>query len=485
MKKIKKSNRGLTFSLPAEHQDRIGTKFRYVISRDKSEIYIISDPDGTSTVSRKKSGKIYKPLYDIRSQEVRTLVSEADYMEVTDASDRIIVHIYRREKTGLGTVFFFSDFQKEDYILGEKTGEIILKKASGDSFVTLPELGYVNGNVFPEWDERKERKHIQNVYDTISLFSGAGLLDYSFKGPNIRFVYAVDFDKDACLTYRHNIGPHIHCQDIITVNEDDIPDGDIVIGGPCCQAYSSVNHNNQNSAIAEQKRLLIDDFCRIVKAKNPLVFVMENVPEFLTQKDAMYLKRVEERLSSYALSTTILDDTRLGGYTRRKRAIVIGSLIGKIVLPSITVSVMHTVRDALSKVDKSWFNWMDCSKPSPLTLERMSFVPPGGNWKDLPKELQTKSKFSNMYRRLSWDEPAITLANWRKCCITHPDENRILNVSEAAALMGLDKSFQVYGHSLDSKQQQIANGVTQHMGRFIKEHILVALDKFKLSICPL
>ena len=487
MKKIKKSNRGLTFSLSADYQERIGTKFRYVISTEKSEIYIISDPDGTGTVSRKKSGGKYKPLYDLRSKAVRELVSQADYLEVTNTPQQIVVHIYKEEKADIGSVFFFSDYkEKQTDILGEQTGEIIIQKAVGmsDTYVSLSELGFISGKIHPEWMEAEEQQNVKNVYDTISLFSGAGLLDYSFKGPEIRFVYAVDFNKDACETYRFNIGSHIHCQDIRTVDVDDIPNGDIVIGGPCCQAYSSVNHNNQNTAAAEAKLLLIDDFCRIVKAKKPLVFVVENVPEFLTKRNAMYLKRVEDMLPDYDLTTTVLHDTRLGGYTMRKRAIVIGSLIGKIILPSITISAVHTVRDALSRVNDTWFNWNDCSKPSELTLKRISFVPQGGNWKDIPKEYQTKSKFSNMYHRLSWDKPAITLANWRKCCISHPEENRILNVSEAAALMGLDKSFRIYGNSLDSKQQQVANGVTQHMGQFIKKHIIMALDKFRLSICP-
>ena len=66
--------------------------------------------------------------------------------------------------------------------------------------------------------------------------------------------------------------------------------------------------------------------------------------------------------------------------------------------------------------------------------------------------------------------------NWRKINLTHPEENRILNVSEAAALMGLPKEFKVFGSTLNAKQQQIGNGVTQAIGKFVKKYVLQALN---------
>lgn len=83
MKKLKRSERGLTFLL--EDASKIGTKFRYFINKEKSEIVIVADASGKGTVSRKKSGERYKALYDIRSQEVKNLVSEADYIKCAES----------------------------------------------------------------------------------------------------------------------------------------------------------------------------------------------------------------------------------------------------------------------------------------------------------------------------------------------------------------------------------------------------------------
>lgn len=101
-------------------------------------------------------------------------------------------------------------------------------------------------------------------------------------------------------------------------------------------------------------------------------------------------------------------------------------------------------------------------------------IPEGGNWRDLPKEMWTKSVHSNMYRRLDRKKPSIAIANWRKYLLSPPkwddsgDWDRILSVSEAAALQGFEKDF-VFCGSMNAKQQQVANGVTYAIGRFIKD----------------
>lgn len=499
MKQIKKSNRGLTFSLSDER--RIGTKFRYFINKKDNEILIVEDENGTGTVSRKKSGKTFKPLYDIRTKEVRDMVSSADYMEVEDAGEKIIVHVYRKIRE-IKNAISNNVIRIEDLFMS-KYGEIVLDGTTGCGGITQPEFRFGKPTLFNEdyWSYlcsqapisykkafTKEKKTIEKIYDVVSLFSGGGLLDYSFKDPKFRFVYGCDFDKDACETYRANIGNHIVCDDIRNIQASDIPNCDLVIGGPCCQGYSNANRIDINEDTAKQKRLLIDDYVRIVKEKQPSIFVIENVPQLLTKENGLYIDKVLNGLSEYKITCTVISDEAVGGYTTRKRAIVIGSKLGEINLPDTTIHTVNTVRDALTKVDSSWFNWNDCTNPGEGTKMLMSYVPEGGNWENIPEEvvIQYRSSHkpfkkgvtqSNTYKRLAMDRPGVTVPNWRKCILIHPTENRILNVSEAAALMGLDKNFKVLGSSLDAKQQIIGNGVTQAIGKIIKEHVLNAFER--------
>lgn len=465
-KTLKPSRRGLTFSLD-EETFKIGSRFRYFIDTQKQEIVIVADENGKNTVCRKKSGKKYKPLFDLRSNEVKKLCEKAEYMEVELLEDKIIVHTY--EKLRSRFKLLKNSCPNINGVVVEKTGEIVLNKAVGSSY--------------SESSIKTFQRELNHVYDVVSLFSGAGLLDYSFMDPKVRLVFGLDFDENACMTYRHNIGSHIACMDIRNLDAKEVPDADILIGGPSCQAFSNANRKNIDSEEGEEKRLLIDEYIRVVKEKQPKVFVIENVPQFLTKDNRLYINKVYEELSGYEITESIVADNEVGGYTTRKRAIVIGSRIGKIELPKIKVAASKTAGDALSKVDSTWENYNDVTFPRENTVKCMSYVPEGGNWKDIPSDVKKfgPSTQSNTYRRLAWYEPSPTIANWRKCILIHPKENRILTVSEAAALMGLNKNFPILGDSLDSKQQQVANGVTQAIGRFVKKYVLNALDEYYKS----
>lgn len=192
----------------------------------------------------------------------------------------------------------------------------------------------------------------------------------------------------------------------------------------------------------------------------------------------MYLEKVLSGLSDYNITYSIVNDNEVGGYSIRKRTILIGCLkeMGKITIPNVELSKRKTAGDALKKVDSSWFNYNDITKASEHTQYKMSFVRPGHNYRDIP-EMSHLDRHSSTYRRLAADEPAYTIVNWRKVNIMPPVGNRILSVAEAAAIMGLDKSFRFFG-SLNDRQQQVANGVTQHIARFIKSIVKNALYKF-------
>ena len=468
MKKINRSERGLTFSL--EDESLIGIRFNYEINLHKRTIRIVPCEDGKHTISRKKSGSKFKALVDIRSSEVKELVSAADYMEIDEQPDRIVVHVYKKVESS--NVQIHDGLYMIDDVLCEKSAEIIIMKDSDYyRFAQSPALGLMPPGL-----------PTVAPYYVASLFSGAGLLDKPFKDdPRCKIVYATDFDSNACKTYAENISKLIVCKDIRDVREDDVPDCDLVIGGPCCQAYSNANRHNIHSKVGEEKRLLLDDYIRIVQAKKPEAFVIENTPQLLTFEDGIALEKLRRDLPEYKLTVTKLKDAELGGYTKRVRAIIIGCIHKAIELPEKVVKIVRTVRDALKKVTPEWHNYNDYTFPSERTKLLMSYVPQGGNWKNIPPEVAyfPPTTHSQRYYRLKWDEPSPTITNFRKPNITHPEENRIITVAEAAALMGLEKDFKVYGSTLDSRQQQVANGVTQSMASFIKEQVLNALDQLR------
>ena len=457
--RIKMSERGLTFSFQRSDCFKPGTHYRYIIDNAKKEIILVADENGKYKMSRK--GDKEKPLVDLRNKEIKDAMSGCRYMEIEMADDRIIVHLIKL----LGNVEGKSDIELAEMI--ERSESItfsIDKESLIDHDEALTDM-LSSAGFFSEMT----RKDISYIFDVVSLFSGAGLLDYPFKKDDsfdVRF--AVDFDKAACETYRHNIGDHILCMDMRDLKEEDVPECDVVLGGVCCQGYSNANRAG-NESLDRSKRLLVDDYIRIVRAKKPLMFVIENVPQFITKENGKYLNKVLEGLSDeYNITYSVVNDLDVGGYSKRKRMILFGSVkaMGKVVIPDVVLAYQKTAGMALKKVDMSWPNYCDVTKPSADTQAKMAQVRPGHNYKDIPG-MEQLDRHSNVYRRLSADEPSVTITNWRKVNLMPPIGNRILSVSEAAAIMGLDKKFKFFG-SLNDRQQQVGNGVTQAIASFVK-----------------
>lgn len=468
--KLKFSKRGLTFSFNETETFKAGTRYRYIIDTKNAEVILLPDAEGKYKLSRK--GVHAKPLVDLRNAEIRQAMEKARYMEVEVQDDKIIVHIIK------ATLYTDTVSENDLAELIDRSDELtfaIDKETLRNNNGALTEMLEAAG-LF----SAKTRMDISYVFDTVSLFSGAGLLDWPFhqdEAFNIRL--AVDFDKAACETYRANIGDHILCMDIRELA--DVPDADLVIGGPCCQGYSNANRAG-NVKQDKEKRLLIDDYIRLVKSADPLMFVIENVRQFVTKEHGRYLEKVISELSmKYNITYSIVNDHDLGGYSRRERMVLLGSVkeMGKVILPDVHLASKKTVGDALKKVGPDWFNYEDVTHPSPETRQKMACVRQGHNFRDIP-EMSQLDRHSSTYRRLALDEPSVTITNWRKTNILHPTEDRILTVAEAAAIMGLDQRFKFYG-SLNARQQQVGNGVTQAIARFIKEIVKNALFRYANS----
>jgi site-specific DNA-cytosine methylase len=121
------------------------------------------------------------------------------------------------------------------------------------------------------------------------------------------------------------------------------------------------------------------------------------------------------------------------------------------------------------------------SLQSDYVIERYRQVPEGGNWKDIAHLLGNyagiERTHSNIYRRLMWDAPAVTMGHYRKSMLIHPSQDRGLSLREAARLQGFPDWFRFCADSrgsrggLDKKQQQLANAVSPMITRSLAEFI--------------
>ena len=136
----------------------------------------------------------------------------------------------------------------------------------------------------------------------VSLFSGAGGLDMGFHLEGYNIVWANDFDKDACETYRANIGDHIKCGDIEKLLPELIQfrdKVDVLIGGPPCQGFSVAGKMDPEDPRSQN----VWRYLKALEVVRPRVFLMENV------KALGSLSKWE------AIRTRLLDGMRVLGYS--------------------------------------------------------------------------------------------------------------------------------------------------------------------------
>lgn len=485
-KTIKSSRRGLTFSFsfPPEGKLAVGKHYDYIIERAPFRIRIVAAEDGRYKMSRKRSGAGWHSLVDLRSRDVLDAIAEMEQISIRIGEDEILVS----DACAKSTVKVIRFPRSELSALRMAAGLDDCSAVNGIldyAQITLDEYLASRTPV----SVQTVQKDLADVYTMVSLFSGAGILDWPFaKDDRFRILYAIDYDTAACETYQKNIGIHIVHGDIhraFTKNgyplDTTVKSPDVIIGGPSCKPFSSANRHTRLDDHPDSD--LVVQYMRILKVLQPAVFAMENVPEILTASGGAYFEAIQEAAheSGYSVCAKIIQDNMVGGYTKRRRAVVLGSRVGQAELPNATlISGSHTAGEALSLVDQSWTNFSDVTLPNPATKRRMSFVPQGGNYKDIPEEYRTSSanRHSCTYRRLAWDEPSPTIVNWRKPPLIHPLENRTLTVAEAKALQGLPGDFRICG-SLGQKQQQVGNSVPVAIGRYIKNAVLRALQSIK------
>ena len=116
----------------------------------------------------------------------------------------------------------------------------------------------------------------------IDLFAGIGGLRQAFESSGGKCLFSSEWNKFSQQTYEANFGEIPH-GDITEIDEKEIPDHDILVGGFPCQPFSiagvsAKNHLGREHGFKDETQgTLFFDVCRIIKEKQPSAFLLENV----------------------------------------------------------------------------------------------------------------------------------------------------------------------------------------------------------------
>jgi len=335
----------------------------------------------------------------------------------------------------------------------------------------------------------------EGVYTVAELFAGAGGLALGMEKAGLHCVLLNEVNREACATLRKN-RPHWNVieGDVATLDFHHLQGKiDVLTGGFPCQAFS---YAGKKLGFEDARGTMFYEFARAVKEIKPLICVGENVRGLLSHDGGRTLQgmvSILDELGYEVLPPRVLKAIFHRVPQKRERLLVVGlrkdaDLTFDLPKPH---KEFYTLRDALQKG-----RLFECDVPvSPgqaypkRKREIMSMIPPGGYWRELPLEIQKeymKGSFflsggkTGMARRISWDEPCLTLTcapaqkQTERC---HPDETRPFTVREYARIQTFPDDWEFSG-SMTSQYKQIGNAVPVNLAEEIGKSLVKTLNAY-------
>lgn len=345
-----------------------------------------------------------------------------------------------------------------------------------------------------QWSD--ETKFCNNTYTVLELFAGAGGMALGLEKSGLKSVLLNEIDSHACKTLRRN-RPEWNVIEGDVSKVDFTPyrnNVDVLAGGFPCQAFS---YAGKKLGFEDTRGTLFFEFARAVKETNPKILLAENVRGLLNHDEGRTLETIKNIIAD--LGYTLFEPRVLKAIfykvpQKRERLIIIAvrnDLADGIDYewPSSYNKVL-TLKDALKKGElyDSDVPESEGQKYPKRKSEILSMVPPGGYWRDLPEDIQKEYMLKSFYlgggktgmaRRLSWDEPSLTLTcapaqkQTERC---HPEETRPLTVREYARIQTFPDDW-VFEGPISAKYKQIGNAVPVNLSFAVGKSVVNLLEK--------
>jgi DNA (cytosine-5)-methyltransferase 1 len=181
----------------------------------------------------------------------------------------------------------------------------------------------------------------------ISLYTGAGGLDYGFEAAGFETAVAVEMDHDCCETLRSNRRWSVIERNILEASTAEIletaslkvGEADVLIGGPPCQPFSKAGYwaRGDSMRLDDPRASTLGAYLRVLEEATPRAFVLENVEGLAYEgKDEglrlllAALERINKRTkSNYRPVFQVLNAAEHGVPQLRHRVILVGSRDGE------------------------------------------------------------------------------------------------------------------------------------------------------------
>ncbi len=348
-------------------------------------------------------------------------------------------------------------------------------------------------------DERTEAEQPLRNYTSIELFAGAGGLAIGLEKAGLDCLLLNDVDKWCCETLKLNRPEwNVIHDDVGALDLSEYAGKiDVLTGGFPCQAFS---YAGKKLGFNDTRGTLFHKFASAVNTVKPKICVAENVRGLLNHDSGRTLqtmKNVISELGYKIIEPKVLKAIFYRVPQKRERLFLVAIRND---LQDIDFHYpepygeIYNLKDALKK---GRLYDIDVPKSTgQLYPERkkiiMDMVPQGGYWRDLPENIQKEYMLKSYYlgggktgmaRRMSWDEPCLTLTTapaqkqTERC---HPEETRPFTVREYARIQTFPDKW-LFAGSSTQQYKQIGNAVPVNLAYEIGASIIEFLNKVETA----
>ena len=287
-------------------------------------------------------------------------------------------------------------------------------------------------------------------------------MDYGLIQAGHHIVWANDIDTDAVSTYRANVDNHIIQADIRNINIEDIPDGDVVVGGFPCQGFSMANLRRN---VNDERNLLYLFFFHTIRLKQPSFFIAENVKGILSLGGGTIIQNIIQDFNEagYQVEYHLVNMADYGIPQHRERVIIVGQrndlgerFLFKFPEPTHNRSNWISIREALQNLPQA----------GDTTLDPNNY---GSTYRIVEKNFTA-------HRRTNPDMPSPTIlargnGKGGVCAIPHYNGERRLTIRESATIQTFPRNF-IFSGKMGSCYRQIGNAVPVHFGEILGNELL-------------
>ncbi len=385
----------------------------------------------------------------------------------------------------------------------DESGKLTATRMPNDYRVYSPELlkeyiGTDSDNSVKEQSEDYNTATAIKPFSVLELFAGAGGLALGLEKAGLSCKLLNEIDPWACKTLRKN-RPHWNVvegdvkQQSFVNFKDKI---DVVTGGFPCQSFS---YAGKKRGLDDARGTLFYEFARTVKEVEPLICVGENVRGLVTHDKGETLHSMMQILKDLGydvLTPQVLKAVFHKVPQKRERLFLVGIKKGSGITfnypkPEKKMMNLSSALKAGELFDTDVPESIGQSYPKRKN-EIMALIPPGGYWRDLPKEIQKEYMLKSYYlgggktgmaRRISWDEPCLTLTTspaqkqTERC---HPEHTRPFQTREYARIQTFPDSWLFEG-SMNQVYKQIGNAVPVNLAFALGKEIVKSLNTYTVT----